>query len=122
MSQGHETGWREVLANFVLSDTSPGHKNTRQYIKTVVKLMKDYGVPFTQRLTRKRELLKLTQQMRLRIPELTDSTSNLFSLRNELVKTGVDPEHAKGFDIIRLRKHEQEKDHSWMKLMKQQTR
>lgn len=118
MAQGHDQAWREVLANFVLMDNSPGHKSTRLLIRTMAKLLKDYDVPFTRRYTMRRELSALATKMRLRIPELAGDTGTVddpLYIRRELTKIDVDAEKAKTFDSVRLRKNDKEKDPTWMK-------
>ena len=70
MAQGHDQAWREVLANFILSDTSQNHKDTKKYISLVTKLTKETGVPFTKRLIFKRDLTRLANRMRIKSGEL----------------------------------------------------
>jgi hypothetical protein len=89
MAKGHDQGWREVVANYVLSDTSPGRVNTRQFIKLVSKLSREYDVPFTKRVMLRRELQQLAHQMHMKLPALTGS--DIFQKRNILIQTGADP-------------------------------
>ncbi len=87
MAQGHDKGWKEVLANFVLTDTSPGRKNTKKYIKTVVKLTKEYNIPFTKRFLLRRELTTLSNKMHMRLGDLVGKDE--IQQRNTLSQIGL---------------------------------
>ena len=100
LMKGHEKGWREVLANYVLTDNSPGHVNTRKYIMSVSKLMKEYKIPFTQRILVRRVLGDLANKMRMRINDISDK--EIIDQRNEIVKIGMTPEQEKYFPTVRL--------------------
>jgi hypothetical protein len=70
IAAGHERGWRETLASFVLSDDSRHLKNTKRLVRLIAKLMAEYEVPWIKRLKVKRELMNLARKMKVSMQDI----------------------------------------------------
>lgn len=103
LAQGHIRGWREVLVDYIYNDTSTGHRDTRQLVKYISKLLKDYKIPFTKRIMFRRDLLNITHKMRMKIPELEGNTDPMMIYKT-LGQISLDAEHHSEFDTVRMGK------------------
>ena len=100
MTQGHDQGWREVMANYILSDTSKNHRDTREYIRLMSKLTKELNYPFTQRIMFRRTMLKLMKQMHMDVQGLEGKDP--LEKRTILLQRGISPDKQKEIPSVRL--------------------
>ena len=100
MTQGHEQAWREVMANYILSDTSKNHRDTKEYIRLMSKLTKELNYPFTQRLMFRRTMLNLMKQMHIDVQGLEGKDP--IEKRTILLRRGLSPERQKELPSVRL--------------------
>jgi len=99
---GHERAWKETLANYALTDPSPGFSNTKKFVRLVAKLSKEYGLPLAQRMRFRRELLKLARKMRVSAETFGGDMMKL-STRNKVLEIDTDPATVRS---LRLNKEE----------------